>query len=201
MTDKRNSLACKSTQKQPSNGCATPEHSPLLDTFLPQLTAAVKHTATPILDLACGLGRNGLFLAQNNLPVEFADRNADSLQTIKAQIEPPSSIWPVDFEQPDSYPLADKSYAAILVFRYLHRPLFESIKQAIKPGGFIIYETFTVAQAQLGRPKNPNFLLKPGELHSLFDGWTVYHQFEGIRNGSAIAQIIAVKPERHTTTS
>jgi tellurite methyltransferase len=170
----------------------TPQHSTLLDTFLAQLTQGVEKTGLPILDLACGGGRNGLFLAKQQLPVVFADRSVDSLQAIAAHLNKGSALWPVDFEQQDD-PLAAKQFSAVLVFRYLHRQLFAAIKQAIVPGGLIIYETFTLAQAQLGRPKNPNFLLKSGELSNQFAHWRVLHQFEGRINGSEIAQLVAVK--------
>ena len=98
-------------------------------------------------------------------------------------------------------PLHEKHFAAVMVFRYLHRPLFEQIKAAIVPGGMIIYETFTEQQAQFGRPKNPDFLLKPTELEGLFADWRILHSFEGVVNTSqhnntqqAIAQIVAIKP-------
>ncbi|MFT4927380.1 MAG: tellurite methyltransferase [Phenylobacterium sp.] len=182
-------------------GCERQNHSPLLERFWPQLHHAATGIGLPILDLACGTGRNGLFVNQHSLehgkhslPIVFSDRNEQSLQTIQSLIEPPSTLWTIDFEAPDSHPLAGKSYSAIMVFRYLHRPLFASIKQAIAPGGLIIYETFTVKQAELGRPKNPDFLLKSGELSDIFAGWQVLHQFEGMVNGSAIAQIVAIKP-------
>ena len=170
-------------------------HSPLLDKFLPRLTQVTKQTGLPILDLACGFGRNGLYLNKHKLPVVFADRSNDSLQEITPQLTSQSNTWPIDLELSGQNPLQDKQFSAILVFRYLHRPLFEAIKQALVPGGLIIYETFTVAQAELGRPKNPDFLLKPGELLSQFDNWQALHQFEGIDKTSAIAQLVAVKPE------
>ena len=79
--------------------------------------------------------------------------------------------------------------------------LFEQLKASIKPGGIIIYETFTEQQAQFGRPKNPDFLLKPKELVELFSDWNILHSFEGIKpllnddeTKQAIAQIVAVKP-------
>jgi SAM-dependent methyltransferase len=166
-------------------------HSPLLDSHIERLIAAVKHCNAPILDLGCGTGRNGLFLASQGLPVVFADRNEDALATIKPSLPDNSNTWLVDLEVPDSNPLSGQQYGAVIVYRYLHRPLFDAIKQAVKPGGLVIYETFTVAQAKLGRPKNPDFLLRPGELIEVFADWQVIHQFEGIANGSAIAQIVA----------
>lgn len=78
--------------------------------------------------------------------------------------------------------------------------MFEQIKQATISGGIVVYETFTVDQAQFGRPKNPDFLLKHGELAELFADWQILHSFEGIVDANndagkqAIAQIVARKP-------
>ena len=172
--------------------CARTTHSPLLEAYLAPLQAACKDNHE-VLDLACGYGRNGLYLAEQGLRVVFADRSGDALDTINVIPGANSKRWQVDFEIPGS-PLSGKQFAAIMVFRYLHRDLFDAIKQAIKPGGLIIYETFTVEQAKLGSPKNPDFLLTSGELNKVFSTWQVLHQFEGIDNGNAIAQIVAVKP-------
>jgi tellurite methyltransferase len=172
--------------------CTHTEHSPLLETYLAPLQSACKDNHK-VLDLACGFGRNGQYLAEQGLPVVFADKSSDALNTINLKPDAHSKRWQVDFEIPGS-PLSGKQFAAIMVFRYLHRDLFDPIKQAIKPGGMIIYETFTVEQANIGRPKNPNFLLESGELNEVFSTWKVLHQFEGIDNGNAIVQIVAVKP-------
>lgn len=173
--------------------CTGASHSLLLEHFLPQIKAACQ-CKQPILDLACGFGRNGLYLAKQGLPVIFADKSENTLDSIEPSLNQESKLWAVDLELPDSEPLTDKLFSAIVVFRYLHRPLFEAIKQATVPGGVVVYETFNVEQAALGRPKNPNFLLKPGELKAEFSKWQILHDFEGIDNGSAIAQIVAVKP-------
>jgi hypothetical protein len=105
------------------------------------------------------------------------------------------SLWQVDLRRGEE-PLQDDDYGAILVFRYLHRPLMPCIKKALKKDGIIIYETFTVDQAQLGKPKNPDFLLRHGELLKWFEGWEVIYQFEGILQNPerAIAQIVCRKP-------
>ena len=189
-------------------------HSPLLEKAIESLHDANKQA--PVLDLACGSGRNGLYLLSQNIPVVFADIQESALEQVKSTlmshsggVKSSASFWQVDFEQ-DSLtrelkPLTGKSFSAIIVFRYLHRALFEQIKQAIIPGGYVVYETFTVDQPQFGRPKNPNFLLKHGELAELFSDWQIIHRFEGVidaknadaNNGSgkqAIAQIIARKP-------
>ncbi len=158
-----------------------------------------RNSSRPVLDLACGNGRNGLFLAKHGKFVEFADINPEALFSIDrllVQHDLLGKTCLVDFEQVGVNSLQDKHYCAILVFRYLHRPLLSAIKSAIEPGGLILYETFTCAQAAIGRPKNPDFLLQQGELRRYFDGWDVKHYFEGVRTDpkQAIAQICAKKP-------
>ena len=196
-------------------------HSPLLEKFIALLHEA--ESQAPVLDLACGSGRNGLYLVNQNIPVVFADIKDSALEQVKnsltsqhSEIKSSVSFWQVDFEQGSfeqgsviqehEHPLAGKSFAAIMVFRYLHRPLFEQIKQAVTSGGYVVYETFNVEQRQFGRPKNPDFLLKQGELTELFSDWEIIHSFEGVidvnntdaNNDSgkqAVAQIIARKPK------
>lgn len=160
----------------------------------------------PVLDLACGNGRNGFYLVENDIQVTFADINANAIAQGKQHAsllnrEQQADFWLTDFEQKGEAPLADKSYAAIMVFRYLHRPLLDQIKQAVSPNGLIIYETFTTAQTQFGRPNNPDFLLKEDELGDIFSDWEILHQFEGVIESvgergdkQAIAQIVARKP-------
>ncbi|MCI2283113.1 SAM-dependent methyltransferase [Colwellia sp. MSW7] len=193
-------------------------HSALLQQYLSSLQALKAKEQVPVLDLACGHGRNGLYLIENNIPVIFADVKGEILEQVKQSVEMLATdkqklahFWQVDFElinaassasAPDHIsPLQNKLFSAIIVFRYLHRPLFEQIKAAIIPGGMVIYETFTEQQALLGRPKNSDFLLKHGELASIFSDWKIVHSFEGIVDVSiqdntqqAIAQIVAIKP-------
>ena len=157
-----------------------------------------------VLDLACGKGRNGLFLVSHNVPVLFADNNEAHLQSILPELESAapsakkSACWLIDFEAEVSEgrnPLIGKSFDAVIVFNYLHRPLFPFIREAIRPGGLIVYETFTVDQKRFGRPSNPDFLLGPDELTQAFAGWELIESFEGeVPNPErAIARLIARK--------
>lgn len=181
-------------------------HSPLLTHYLPLFSAT--SAKFPVLDLACGNGRNGIFCLENNLPVVFADIQAESLEQIKNSIairpinahSSLASFWTVDFENGNSDILPVQRYGGIIVFRYLHRPLMQQIKNAIVPGGIVIYETFTTEQVQYGRPKNPDFLLQLGELQQYFSDWQIHYLFEGVissdnTNKQAIAQIVAQKPQ------
>ncbi len=152
-----------------------------------------------VLDLACGNGRNGMHLVRNSIAVTFADRNAEALAEIDSALAGGSGLgktWLVDLEAEHSEPLAGTQFDAILVFNYLHRPLMNAIGRAIKNGGLLFYETFTTAQREFGRPNNPDFLLRPGELQEYFSGWEILQYFEGERENPqrAVASLIAKKP-------
>ena len=153
----------------------------------------------PVLDLASGDGHNGLFLAARGLSVILADRSEEALSKAKeaaAGVEGNVSIWKVDLEIPGENPLKEEAYSAILVFRYLHRHLMPCIKKALRPGGFLLYSTYTLDQAQFGKPRNPDFLLKPGELVEWFKDWQILHRFEGFQENPrrAVAEIVCRKP-------
>ena len=153
----------------------------------------------PVLDLASGEGHNGLFLAARGLSVVLADRSDEALSKAKAAARDMAdkvTIWKVDLEKPGQNPLGEGEYSAILVFRYLHRPLMPCIRKALRPGGFLVYETYTVDQAQFGKPRNPDFLLHPGELMGWFRDWLVLHHFEGLQENPrrAVAQMVCRKP-------
>ena len=115
-----------------------------------------------VLDLASGDGHNGLFLATKGLPVILADRSEEALCKAKETadgIQRKVAIWRVDLERPGENPLTEEEYSAILVFRYLHRPLMPCIRKALRTGGFLVYHTYTLEQAQFGNPRNPDVLL------------------------------------------
>lgn len=152
-----------------------------------------------VLDLACGAGRNGLVLARRGVSVTFADRDRDktaSLAEILHGEALPGTSWCVDLENPDEDPLIGQCFEAAIVFNYLYRPRLTSLKQCIRPGGLVYYETFTRDNRKFGRPNNPEFLLKQDELKEVFEDWDVLHYFEGEMDnpGRAIANIIARKP-------
>lgn len=169
---------------------------PLLRTFAPLLMA--EDLKGPVLDLACGDGHNGLYLAGLGVPVVLADRPGEALG--RAQKAATGKGLPVTFLEIDletgGNPLEEEHYRGILVFRYLHRPLMPCIKKGIRKGGLVIYETFTIDQARYGRPRNPDFLLKPGELADWFQDWQVIHVFGGLLEAPirAVAQIVCRKP-------
>ena len=170
--------------------------NPLLVRFAPLLQEG--NLDGPILDLACGEGENGLFLAGLGLPVILADRDASRLHSAKERAREKGlkvTLWEVDLERGNN-PFREEQFRAFLVFRYLHRPLIPCINKGIRGGGLLFYETFTIDQPRFGSPHNPAFLLKPGELLEWFKDWQVIHYFEGLLNNPtrAMAQIVCRKP-------
>lgn len=168
------------------------------DALLEHLGSATNQ-AYPVLDLACGAGRSGLSLALMKIPVVFADRSAAALEGIRQQLSDsnlPGRIWQVDLEQAGINPFAGQVFSAVICFRYLYRPLFPYLLSAVAADGLVIYETFTIDNRCFGRPNNPDFLLRAGELKSLFPDWEIIHHYEGVQHhpDRAIAQIVARKP-------
>lgn len=149
---------------------------------------------TQVLDLACGSGRNGLWLAKQGAQVTLVDRDLSALNTI------PTNCHSVelDLETDKKLSITQQQFDIVIVFNYLHRPLLVPIKQMIRQGGFLVYETFTATQAQHGRPKNPDFLLRDNELLDEFSDFATLHYFQGNVGCEDIpsfkAQLIAQKP-------
>lgn len=117
-----------------------------------------------VLDVACGGGRHSRFFAGRGHPVTAVDRDAEAI----AALHGVAGITGLcaDIENAP-WPLAGQRFAAVVVTNYLHRPLFPRLREALAPGGVLIYETFGIGNAVYGRPANPDFLLRPRELLDL----------------------------------
>lgn len=114
-----------------------------------------------VLDLACGSGRHARYFATRGHPVEAVDRDPAMLATLAAV--PGVATRCADLEG-EPWPYEGRRFAGVIVANYLHRPLFPHLLGALDGGGVLIYETFAAGNERLGRPSNPAFLLKPGEL-------------------------------------
>jgi len=142
-----------------------------------------------------GRGENAIYLARMGFEVEGVDASAEAVHnaleaaqragvTLKAEI--------ADLER--KYVIKEGAYDVIICFRYLQRSLIPQIKDGLRNGGMIVYETFTVDQIQFGKPKNPDYLLKPNELLDMFRDFRCLFYQEGIvDNRKAVARIIAEK--------
>lgn len=149
------------------------------------------------LDVACGRGRHALWLASAaGLGVRAVDRDAAAIEELQAAADRlglPLTAEVLDLEGA-VVDLGTAAYDVVVVVRYLHRPLFPVLERALKPGGLLIYETFTVDRAARGRPRNPAFLLKRGELPTLVGALGVERYREGEAAGGCVASIVARKP-------
>jgi 2-polyprenyl-3-methyl-5-hydroxy-6-metoxy-1,4-benzoquinol methylase len=147
-----------------------------------------------VLDVAAGRGRQALWLAAAGFRVHAIDRDQAALAWLDRVAR--DAGWSVltsvqDLEQRPH--LAHSAYDGVLVFNYLYRPLMPAIREAVRPGGVLVYETFLVGQAERGHPKNPAFLLRPGELAELVAPLTIVRSREGEVNGNLVASIVAIR--------
>ncbi|MGH8807361.1 MAG: class I SAM-dependent methyltransferase [Noviherbaspirillum sp.] len=115
-----------------------------------------------VLDLACGGGRHARLLAELGHPVLAVDRDAGALARTAG---PAITTQQIDLESGHAtWPFEPGRFAGIVVTNYLHRPLFPGIFRSLAAGGVLIYETFAAGNEYFGKPSNPLFLLKRGEL-------------------------------------
>jgi SAM-dependent methyltransferase len=116
-----------------------------------------------VLDVAAGSGRHARWFASLGYRVLAIDRDADALASMHACAG--IDTLTADLENGAPWPLpADRTFDAVVVTNYLHRPLFGHLIDALAPGGALIYETFAAGNGSIGKPSNPAFLLQPGEL-------------------------------------
>jgi SAM-dependent methyltransferase len=132
-----------------------------------------------ILDLACGGGRHGrLFQAQGHR-VCYLDRDLSGVEDLRGAAG--SELIQADLEAGGPFPLVGRSFGAVIVVNYLWRAILPDILACVAPGGVLLYETFMEGNEAFGRPRNPDFLLRAGELRDLAEahGFTVVDFHEG----------------------
>jgi SAM-dependent methyltransferase len=131
-----------------------------------------------VLDVASGSGRHARWLAGHGYPVDAVDRDAQALATVTGV--PGVTTHCADLENAP-WPFEAGRYAGVVVANYLHRPLFPELLAALSTQGVLIYETFAVGNERYGRPSNPAFLLKPGELLDVLRGRLRVIAYEDVR--------------------
>jgi tellurite methyltransferase len=149
------------------------------------------------LDLAGGAGRNSLFLLQRGWQVKLIDISAVGLRLAKekaGQLESASGWFSA--ERADLNTVTDlgtDQYEVITVFYFLRRELFPAIARALKPGGILIYRTYTIDRMKVpGGPDDPRYLLQPNEMLRAFGELRVLHYHE-TTEGKAAAELVARK--------
>ena len=147
------------------------------------------------LDVACGRGRHALFLAERGWAVHAVDRDAAAIAALRAEADRLGLAVQADVLdlEADEVDLGGDAYDLIVVVHYLHRPLFPALLRALAPGGLLVYETFTVDQAHRGKPVNPDFLLKHGELRERLASLTILRERDGVFDGRDVAAVVARK--------
>jgi len=142
------------------------------------------------LDVACGSGRDSVFMASKGWSMTSVDHSQSALERLRLLAKTNRQSVDerlFDLERDDLwFSSIRSSYSAIVVVRYLHRPIFEQLKTLIAPNGFIIYQTFMRGSEKLGSPKNPRFLLENGELAELFSDFKIYEdRIEYLADGAS----------------
>ena len=142
-----------------------------------------------------GSGRHVAALAESGFQVFGVDRDYERVQQARCRLREGGSrpgFWVADLE---SWPLPHGRFDLVLCTRYLQRTLWSRLEQAVAPGGFVLYETFTVGQCRYDwGPRSSEHLLTPGELRGVFADWEVW-VYEERETPAAEAGLLARRPD------
>ncbi|HET9178173.1 MAG TPA: class I SAM-dependent methyltransferase [Terriglobia bacterium] len=178
-------------QEAEGGRCASTEPSSLLVRFsglLPRKGLA--------LDLACGYPRNALYLARHGLAVIGVDRSMEALKSGREAAA--RSNLNVYLAQADltRFALPANTFSVVICFKYRDPGLYPSIRASLRPGGLLVYETYTLEHRQFGRkPLDPAHLLERHELIETFGDWEIIYYRE-VWAGQGTASLLARKPGR-----
>jgi tellurite methyltransferase len=146
------------------------------------------------LDLAMGEGRNAVFLAQNGFSVTGIEKSASGIAKARARAEKAGVHLNLIKADLENYTLPPGQFDVVLCFFYLQRSLFPQMEAALKPGGALVVETYTVEQLQFARgPRRRDYLLEPNELYRAFRHLRIAHYQEVVRDERAVARLLAYK--------
>ncbi len=173
------------------------DHNPALYRFLPsEWVTRHSHLIKPqglVLDLACGQGRHSRYFLEQGFLVVAVDRDISLLSAVGL----PSDLYSdqfdaveVDLETGNRPALFDRKFDAVVVTRYLHRPLLPLLSDLLAQNGVLIYETFAVGNERYGRPSNPDFLLKENELLQVFQTSLAIKAFETVELGTPRSAVV-----------
>src|ERR1700674_3001864 len=164
------------------------------------------------LDVACGTGRHSLLLAGRGQHVTAVDWSGAGLEVLEARARAEGiptrrkssaeqivkhlhsgiDLVHADLER---LQVPENTFGLILCVQYLQRSFFSQLQRALRAGGVLLFEPFTQAQLEFnGGPRNPEYLLKSGELRNAFPELRVLFYRE-LRAGQGIASLMAQKPQ------
>jgi len=170
--------------------------SPFVAEWLPRVVAELNGHPGPrrALDLAMGEGRHAVPLAEAGFVTYGVDRSFERLRAARLLFRGRRLDvlqWAADL---DTYPLPAGRFDLLFCTRFLLRARWDDLKRTVRPGGFVMYETFTTGQVARGYgPSSPDHLLHPGELEKAFADWTVLH-YQEAEQPAAMACLVARKP-------
>ena len=151
-----------------------------------------------VLDVACGSGRHVRWFAARACHVTGVDRDAAAL----AELHAVADLHVADIEAAP-WPLPGRRFDAVVVTNYLWRPLMPTLVASVADAGVMIYETFSLGNETVGKPSNPDFLLRPGELLALAAGLRVVAYEDGFLDTPErfVQRLVAVREPRAATPS
>jgi SAM-dependent methyltransferase len=156
-----------------------------------------------VLDVACGTGRHTRLFLELGHHVVAIDRDLSGLADLAEH--PRLETVESDIEGGTSFVLAGRRFAGVVVTNYLHRPLMPALIAAVDGDGVFIYETFAVGHERFGRPNNPDYLLRPGELLDAVRGRLRAVAYEDVvveePSPAAKQRICAIGPNRAVPVS
>ncbi len=129
------------------------------------------------LDLACGRGGNALWLARRGLSVQAWDYSETAIRQLRAEAERHRLAIQAEVRDVSLDPPEPDQYDLLVVSYFLDRDRMPALLAAVRPGGVLYYQTFLVGHPGPG-PRNPDFLLRPGELPGYCAGWDILHALE-----------------------
>lgn len=177
--------------------------SALLAEWLPKVERPEAHSRA--IDVACGTGRNAIYLARRGWQVDAVDVSEvalDRLTETATADDLPITCVQMDLEEASRRPadlfVADR-YDLVIMVRYTNLPLIDTLNSALKAGGFLIVEEHLVTQADVAGPRNPQFRVAPDALRDAATGLEIVAYLEGTVTDpdgrpAALAQLVARKP-------
>jgi SAM-dependent methyltransferase len=167
--------------------------APFLETWIDRLPAG------RALDVACGIGRNALRLAEAGYQVEAVDISASAVAMARAEADGRGLEVEWRVVDLDDANLARSCYDVITVIRYVNRRLWPQLIAALAPGGWLLVEHHLQTTADVSGPGSPEFRLAPQELLEAFNSLRIiYYQeefepAEADRKGYALARMVACR--------
>lgn len=147
------------------------------------------------LDVAMGYGRHALYLAEAGWTVHGIERDPDAVASCRAEAARRGVTIHIQQADLETLQLPVAAYDVITCFFYLDRALIPQLRAALKPGGVIVYETFSIEhRRRFGVPGRSEFCLQPNELTTLFGGFAVMGAREGLVNGQYVSSLVAINP-------